>query len=100
MKLPKLRRKKKQIPPEERFTDAQIKRVTAQLADYIDTVSHTRSLLWRNFLAGTARGIGLTVGAAIVIAIVFKILTYLITLNIPLIQDYLIDIVRVIKHVK
>ncbi|HEY8108520.1 MAG TPA: DUF5665 domain-containing protein [Patescibacteria group bacterium] len=42
--------------------------------DYIQQLQSTRTLLWKNFLTGLARGFGAIVGATVVVAIVVTIL--------------------------
>lgn len=42
--------------------------------DYLEQLQDTRSLLWRNFLTGLARGFGAIVGATVVVAIIVAIL--------------------------
>ena len=58
-------------------------------------------IIWTNFLAGAARGIGFTVGAAIIITIVVRILTCLIAMEgIPdSFKNHLIGVVQIIKAV-
>lgn len=66
-----------------------------RLADVIQNYTSPRKLLWTNFLAGLARGLGLTIGTAIVLAILGWLLSQF--LSIPIIGDYvkqLIDYVN------
>ncbi|MEJ8544628.1 DUF5665 domain-containing protein [Brevibacillus borstelensis] len=58
-----------------------------RLADVIQNYTAPRKLLWINFLAGLARGLGLTIGTAIVLAILGSILSKF--LSIPIIGDYI-----------
>jgi len=69
-----------------------------RLADVIQNYTAPRKLLWTNFLAGLARGLGLTIGTAIVLAILGWLLSKFI--SIPIIGDYvkqLIDYVNTYK---
>lgn len=68
-----------------------------RLADYIETMNKPSRIIWVNLLAGISRGVGLTVGATLVIAILFKILSALISMNIPYLTDMLQEIVQIIK---
>jgi uncharacterized protein DUF5665 len=45
--------------------------------DYIQQLQSTRTLLWKNFLTGLARGFGGIVGATVVVALVVAILSVL-----------------------
>lgn len=69
-----------------------------RLADVIQNYTAPRKLLWTNFLAGLARGLGLTIGTAIVLGILGWLLSQF--LSIPIIGDYvkqLIDYVSTYK---
>ncbi|WP_134685904.1 DUF5665 domain-containing protein [Brevibacillus migulae] len=57
-----------------------------RLADVIQNYTAPRKLLWTNFLAGLARGLGLTIGTAIVLAILGWLLSKFI--SIPIIGEY------------
>ena len=46
-----------------------------------------------NLLSGMARGLGFTLGTAIVLTIVYKIVKYMIEMNIPYLTELLQDIV-------
>ncbi|MCI8345935.1 MAG: hypothetical protein HFJ42_08375 [Clostridia bacterium] len=56
-----------------------------------------KELLLRNFLAGVSRGIGIGIGVSIITAILVLLLRKLVTLNIPVIGQYLADIVDVVQ---
>lgn len=69
-----------------------------RLGDYIMMMNRPRRLIWLNFWIGVSRGIGLTVGATIVLAIIFKVVGWLISMNIPYLTEVLQDIVQVVKE--
>jgi hypothetical protein len=62
-----------------------------RLADVIQNYTAPRKLLWTNFLAGLARGLGLTIGTAIVLAVLGAVLKEF--LSIPFIGDFVKKIV-------
>lgn len=70
-----------------------------RLGEYIEMMNHPGRLIWTNLLIGISRGVGLTVGATLVIAVLFKILSALIAMNIPYLTDLLQDVVQIIKEV-
>lgn len=70
----------------------------SRFLDYIDYTNRPRWIFWRNFMIGVARGVGLTIGTAIIIAIAIKILQHLISMNIPFLTDMLIEFVQFIKE--
>ena len=55
----------------------------SRLLEYIELVNSPRKLFWLNFLSGLAKGLGLTIGTAIVLTLLFKITQHIIALNIP-----------------
>lgn len=66
-----------------------------RLADVIQNYTAPRKLLWTNFLAGLARGLGLTIGTAIVLALFGSLLSQF--LSIPIIGDYIRQIVDYVE---
>ncbi len=48
-----------------------------RFTEYVETLSDTRKLLWRNFLAGLSRGFGAVVGATIVVALMVGLLAWI-----------------------
>ncbi|MED4586033.1 DUF5665 domain-containing protein [Brevibacillus choshinensis] len=69
-----------------------------RLADILQNYTAPRKLLWINFLAGLARGLGLTIGTAIVLALLGSLLTQF--LSIPIIGDYIKDLVNYVQAYK
>ncbi|MFC4103895.1 DUF5665 domain-containing protein [Paenibacillus xanthanilyticus] len=70
----------------------------SQMADYVDLLNRPFSLIWRNVLAGTARGVGIAVGFTFFAATIVYVLQLLGALNLPIIGDYIADIVRIVQH--
>ncbi|MDF2683234.1 MAG: hypothetical protein K0R47_4424 [Brevibacillus sp.] len=69
-----------------------------RLADILQNYTAPRKLLWINFLAGLARGLGLTIGTALVLALLGSLLTQF--LSIPIIGDYIKDLVDYVQAYK
>ncbi|MDR0978837.1 MAG: DUF5665 domain-containing protein [Lachnospiraceae bacterium] len=61
-------------------------------------VGNKKEILKRNLIAGISRGIGIGIGITIVTAIIVYILQKLILLNIPVIGDYIADIVAIVEQ--
>lgn len=61
-------------------------------------IGSKREILKRNLIAGIARGVGIGIGVTIVTAIIILILRRLIMLNIPVIGDYIADIVEIVER--
>ncbi|WP_407946378.1 DUF5665 domain-containing protein [Paenibacillus alkaliterrae] len=68
-----------------------------QIAEYVDLLNRPRTLIWRNLLAGTARGVGIAIGFTFFAATILYVLRILGALNLPIIGDYIADIVRIVQ---
>lgn len=62
-----------------------LKRV--ELQEFTNYLHSPWRILWANFLAGTARGLGFLIGATLIITLVTLILTKVLT-HIPLVGDF------------
>lgn len=63
------------------------------IAEYVKLSRRTGRILWLNFLSGVARGLGFTIGTTLVLAVVYKILSRIISMNIPYITEWLQKII-------
>lgn len=69
-----------------------------QLTEYMRYLNDTWRLLWVNFLSGLARGFGTAIGFTILGAIVVAILQRVTVDNLPVIGQFLADVVRVVQE--
>ena len=69
-----------------------------QLAEYVRYVEDRRQLIRTNFLAGLARGMGMAVGFTILGAALVILLNRLAQRNLPIIGDFLADIVEIVQR--
>lgn len=60
-------------------------------------IGNRKEMLIRNLLAGISRGIGIGIGVTIITAILILLLRKLVALNIPVIGEYIADIVDVVQ---
>ena len=60
-------------------------------------VGSKKEILKRNLIAGIARGVGIGIGVTVVTAVIILLLRKLIMLNIPVIGDYIADIVDIVE---
>ena len=67
------------------------------VAEYVKLSQKTGKILWLNFLSGVARGLGFTVGTSIVLAVVYKVISHLISMNIQYITETLRQFTETIK---
>lgn len=68
-----------------------------RIAEYLDLLQRPRRIIYLNFLAGVAKGLGIAVGATIVFALLIEVLSRLIVLNLPVIGDFIIEIMKIIE---
>lgn len=68
------------------------------LAEYTALLRNPWRLLWVNFMAGSARGLGLGVGFAILTALVLYVLRGLMMANLPYLSDFIATIVRLVDQ--
>ncbi|WP_224721918.1 DUF5665 domain-containing protein [Paenibacillus vietnamensis] len=68
-----------------------------QMAEYVDLLNRPARLIWRNLLAGLARGVGIAVGFTFFAATILYVLRILGALNLPIIGDYIADIVKIVQ---
>ena len=60
-------------------------------------IGSKKEILKRNLIAGVARGVGIGIGVTVVTAAIILLLRRLIMLNIPVIGDYIADIVDIVE---
>lgn len=71
-----------------------------RIADYMELLEKPRKLIMTNFIAGVFRGLGFAIGTTIVFAVVVEFLRRIILINIPVISDYLVQLIKLIEHTK
>ena len=70
----------------------------SNIIELSNIVGSKKEILKRNLIAGIARGVGIGIGVTVVTAIIILILRRLIMLNIPVIGDYIADIVEIVER--
>ena len=78
----------------EKLNESLIKNRLIELSEII---GNWKKLIWRNFISGISKGIGIGIGISIITAIIAITLQKIITLNIPVISNYIADIVEIIE---
>jgi hypothetical protein len=68
-----------------------------KLAEYVDLLEKPYKLMYVNFISGIARGLGIAIGFAILGAIIVLALQRLVSLNLPLIGDFIADLVKIVQ---
>ncbi|MUG64674.1 hypothetical protein CHH75_03735 [Paenibacillus sp. 7541] len=70
----------------------------SRIADYTQLLHRPWRLVGLNLLAGTARGVGIAIGFTFFAATIIYLLQALGALNLPIIGDYIADIVRIVQR--
>lgn len=68
------------------------------LAEYTALLQNPWRLLWVNFIAGSARGLGIGFGFAVLSAVLLYLLQGLMMANLPVIGDLVATIVRLVDQ--
>ena len=71
-----------------------------QKGNYIELaylLGNKKEIMKRNLLAGISRGVGIGIGVTIITAILVILLQKIVTLNIPVIGEYIADIVEIVE---
>lgn len=68
-----------------------------RLAEYIELFNRPLRLMWLNFLAGLARGVGIAIGGTVLAAVILLLLSKLAILNLPVIGDFIAELVRIVQ---
>lgn len=68
------------------------------IQELIYVLGSQKEMLKRNFWAGVSRGVGIGVGVTIITAILVIVLQKIVTLNIPVIGEYIAEIVEIVER--
>lgn len=68
------------------------------LAEYLRLLNNPWRLLWVNFLAGLARGIGMAVGGTILFALLLYFLSRVAVWNLPVLSEFIANLVRMVEE--
>ncbi|MCS7459283.1 DUF5665 domain-containing protein [Paenibacillus doosanensis] len=69
-----------------------------QIADYVQLLNNPRRLILTNLLAGISRGVGIAIGFTVFATTILYFLKLLGALNIPIVGDYIADIVKHVQY--
>lgn len=61
-------------------------------------LGNRKQIFFRNFFAGVARGVGIGIGVTVVTAILVFLLQRIVMLNIPVIGEFVSDIVDIVNQ--
>lgn len=66
------------------------------LAGYLEQLNNPRRYLMVNFIGGLVRGVGIALGMTLLGAFVLFILQKIVVLNLPVIGDFIAELVRIV----
>ena len=69
----------------------------SNILDITMLLGNRKKLLWTNLIAGISRGIGIGIGVTVITALLIMLLQKIVTLNIPIIGEYIADIVEIVQ---
>lgn len=82
---------------EKRIAELAINIEKMKLAEYVKLLDQPWRLMYINFIAGMARGVGIAVGFTILGAVLLYFLRRLVMLNLPWIGGFIAEIVRMVQ---
>ena len=93
---------KRQIIEEinKKLDDLNYAMTKSKFLDLVELLGNRKELFWRNIWSGIVKGVGIGIGVTIVTAIIVIILQKIVTWNIPVIGEYIADIVDIVQNSK
>lgn len=68
-----------------------------QIADYVALLNRPKKIIFTNLMAGIARGVGIAIGFTVFATAILYFLRLLGALNLPIIGDFIADIVKIVQ---
>ena len=93
-------RKKKIKKLENLINELNINMAKNNLIDFSEVLGDWKELLKRNLISGIFKGIGIEIGFTIITGIIVYILQKIVRLNIPIIGEYISDIIDIVEKTK
>ena len=69
----------------------------SKFLDLVELLGNRKELFFRNIWSGIVKGIGIGIGVTIMTAIILVVLQKIVTWNIPVIGEYIADIVDIVE---
>lgn len=71
-----------------------------KILELVELLGDTKKLFFRNLFSGIIKGIGIGIGVTIMTAIILFVLQKIVSWNIPIIGEYISDIVDIVQNSK
>ena len=82
---------------DKKIDDLNFRLLRNKLIDVSELVGGRYELLKRNFISGIFKGMGIGIGVTVVTALIIIVLQRIVKLNIPVIGEYITDIVEIVE---
>ena len=69
----------------------------SNIFELMELLGNKKKMFVKNFIAGMSKGIGIGIGFTLLSAIIVIVLQKIVTLNLPVIGDYIADIVDIVE---
>ncbi len=69
----------------------------SKIQELYELLGNKKEMIKRNLISGIFRGIGVGIGVTVITAILIFIMQRIVTLNIPVIGEYISDIVEIVE---
>ncbi|MFU0801477.1 MAG: DUF5665 domain-containing protein [Xylanivirga thermophila] len=69
-----------------------------KFGDYVEYLKNTKRMLITNFVAGLSRGFGMAIGFTLLGAVAFYFLSKLASKNLPIIGNFITEIVKIVQN--
>ncbi len=89
--------KSKMLELESRLEKISLILEKAKIGDYVNIMTQPKTLLINNFLGGLARGFGTAIGFTLLGAIVIYFLRQAVLWNIPIIGNFIAELVKIVQ---
>lgn len=68
-----------------------------RIIELAELLGNTKKLVAKNFISGLFKGFGISIGFSLLSAVLIYILQKIIRLNIPIISEYITDIIDIVE---
>ena len=93
----KIKRKNKINLLERKIDELNQNLIKSNLIEISELLQNRRKMLFRQFTSGKAKGVGIGIGVTIITAVLIIVLQKIVSLNIPVIGEYIADIVEIVE---
>lgn len=70
------------------------------IAEYVELKLDTKRLIWKNFVSGISKGIGIAIGFTMLGAFAIYLLRKVVMLNLPVIGAFIKDIMDIVEQME